>query len=186
LRLSLFQSILTLTLIIKIWLADCHFELKLPNTFSAFHPAANTCQLKCLCRLLVAWQYSMQELVFGMIITNPEHWRLRLKWQDYHGIIAQRTRYKSHDAKCAWFLTSSCNGSIRLFYLSWGVNGGFWFIKHLSHSLTTLKSSWCIAMKNVLYYLIDTVVNCMCCLNYYIRLIKFPKIFISLKTHCYC
>jgi hypothetical protein len=87
------------TVIIKIWLADCHFELKLPNAFSAFHPAANTCQLKCLYRLLVAWQYGTQELVFGMIITDPEHWRLRLKWRDYHGIIAQRTPYKSHNAK---------------------------------------------------------------------------------------
>ena len=87
------------TVIIKIWLADCHFELKLPNAFSAFHPAANTCQLKCLYCLLVAWQYGTQELVFGMIITDPEHWRLRLKWRDYHGIIAQRTPYKSHNAK---------------------------------------------------------------------------------------
>ena len=26
-----------------------------------------------------------------IIITDPEHWRLRLKWRDYHGIIAQRT-----------------------------------------------------------------------------------------------
>ena len=113
--LSLFQSILTMTLMIKIWLADCHFELKLPNGFSAFHPAANTCQLKCLHRLLVAWQCVTQELVFDMIITDPEDWRLRLKWWDYHGIIAQRTPYKSHNAKCSWFvlvLTSSCNGSI--------------------------------------------------------------------------
>jgi len=54
------------TVIIKIWLADCHFELKLPNAFSAFYPAANTCQLKCVYRLLVAWQYGIQELVFGM------------------------------------------------------------------------------------------------------------------------
>ena len=58
-------------------------------TVSAFHPAANTCQLKCLYCLLVAWQYGMQELFFGMIITDPEHWRLRLKWQDYHSIIVQ-------------------------------------------------------------------------------------------------
>ena len=52
-----------------------------------------------------------------MIITDPEHWRLRLKWRDYHGIIAQRIPpYKSHNAQRAWFvlvLTSSCNGSIR-------------------------------------------------------------------------
>ena len=46
----------------------------------------------------------MQELVFGMIITDPEHSRLRLKWWDYHGIIAQRTPYKSHNAKRAWFV----------------------------------------------------------------------------------
>jgi len=39
-----------------------------------------------------------------MIITDPEHWRLRLKWGDYHSIIAQRTPYKSHNAKRAWFV----------------------------------------------------------------------------------
>ena len=33
------------TVIIKNWLADCHFELKLPNAFSVFHPTANTCQV---------------------------------------------------------------------------------------------------------------------------------------------
>ena len=60
-------------LIIKIWIADCHFELKQPNSFSWFHPAANTCQIKCLYRLLVTWQYGTQELVFGMITTDPEH-----------------------------------------------------------------------------------------------------------------
>jgi len=92
------------TVIIKIWLADCHFELKQPNAFSAFHPAANTCQHKCLYCLLVAWQYSKQELVFGIIVTDPEHWCLRLKWWNYHGIIAQRTPYKSHNAKRAWFV----------------------------------------------------------------------------------
>ena len=102
-RISLFQSILTLTLIIEIWLVDCHFELKLPNAFSAFHPLTNTCQLKCLKRLLVAWQYGTQ-LVFGMIITDSEHWRLRLKCRDYHGIIAQRTPYKYHNAKRACFV----------------------------------------------------------------------------------
>ena len=50
--------------------------------------------------------YSMQKLVFGMIITDPEHWRLRLKWREYHSIIAQRTpyNYKSHNAKCGWFV----------------------------------------------------------------------------------
>jgi len=80
----------------KIWLADCHFELKLLNAFSMFHPAANTSLLKCLYHLLVAWQYSTQELVFGMITTDPEHWRL--KWRDYqyHSIVAQRTLYKFH------------------------------------------------------------------------------------------
>ena len=103
-RLSLFQSTLTRTLSINIWLADCHFELKLPNAFSAFHPAPNTCQLKCLYCLLVAWQNGTQELVFGMIITDPEHWRFRLKWRDYHDIIAQWTPYKSHNAKRAWFV----------------------------------------------------------------------------------
>jgi len=36
-----------------------------------------------------------------MIITDPEHW---LKWRDYHGIIAQRTPYKSHNAKRTWFV----------------------------------------------------------------------------------
>jgi len=41
---------------------------------------------------------------FGMIITDPEHWRLRLKLRDYHGIIAQRPPYKSHNAKRAWFV----------------------------------------------------------------------------------
>ena len=43
---------------------------------------------------------------------------LRLKWQGYHGIIAQWTPYKSHNARrtwFVWFLTSSCNGSI-----AWG------------------------------------------------------------------
>jgi len=64
------------TVIITIWLANYHFELKLPNAFSAVHPGANTCQLKCLYRWLVAWQYGTQELVFGMIKTDPEHWRL--------------------------------------------------------------------------------------------------------------
>ena len=44
----------------------------------------------------------MQELVFGMIITDLE--RLRLKWRDYHGIIAQLTPYKSNIAKRAWFV----------------------------------------------------------------------------------
>ena len=91
-------------LIIKMWLTDCHFELKLPNAFSAFHPTANTCQVKCLYHLLVTWQYGMQDLVFSMIITDPEHWRLRLKWRDYHGIIAQWTPYKSHNAKHDWFV----------------------------------------------------------------------------------
>ena len=110
------------TIIIKIWFTDCHFELKLPNAFSVFHPAANTYQLKCLYRLLVVWQYGTQELVFGKIITDPELWSLRLNWRDYHSIIAQRTPYKSHNAKRAWlvwFLTSSCNGSIEwLFKIS--------------------------------------------------------------------
>ena len=41
----------------------------------------------------------MQKLFFGMIITDPEHLRLRLKWRDYHGIINQQTPYKSHNAK---------------------------------------------------------------------------------------
>jgi len=27
-----------------------------------------------------------------------------LKWRDYHGIIAQRTPYKSHNTKRAWFV----------------------------------------------------------------------------------
>ena len=45
-----------------------------------------------------------RELVFGMIITDPEHWRLRLKWRDYRGIIAWRTPYKSHNAKRGWFV----------------------------------------------------------------------------------
>jgi len=48
--------------------------------------------------------YNTQELGFGMIITDPEHWRLRLKWRNYHGIIAQRTPYKSHNPKRAWFV----------------------------------------------------------------------------------
>jgi len=39
-----------------------------------------------------------------MIITDPEHWCLRLKWLDYHGIIAQRAPYKTHNAKRAWFV----------------------------------------------------------------------------------
>jgi len=51
----------------------------------------------------------MQKLFFGMIITDPEHRRLRLKWRDYHSIIIQQTPYKSHNAKRGWFvLTSSC------------------------------------------------------------------------------
>ena len=37
-----------------------------------------------------------------MIITDPE--RLRLKWRDYPCIIAQRTTYKSHNAKRGWFV----------------------------------------------------------------------------------
>ena len=94
---TLFTNIIMYNLI-------CHFELKLPNAFSAFHPAANTCQFKCLYRLLVAWQYGTQELVSGMIITDPEHWGFRLKRRDYHGIIAQRSPYKSHNAKRAWFV----------------------------------------------------------------------------------
>jgi len=52
-----------------------------------------------------------QKLVFGIFITDPEHWHLRLKWRGYHGIIAQRTPSKSHNAKrtwFVWFLTSSC------------------------------------------------------------------------------
>ena len=47
---------------------------------------------------------STQKLVFGMIITDPEHWRLRLKWRFYHGIMAQQTPYKSHNAKRGWFV----------------------------------------------------------------------------------
>ena len=86
----------------KNWLTDCHFELKLLNVFSVFHPAAKTWQLKCLYRLLVPWQYGTLELMFGMIITNSEHWGL--KWRDYHGIIVQRTPYKSHNAKRGWFV----------------------------------------------------------------------------------
>jgi len=39
-----------------------------------------------------------------MIITDPEHCRLWLKWRDYHGIIAQPTPYKSHNAKRGWFV----------------------------------------------------------------------------------
>ena len=27
-----------------------------------------------------------------------------LKWRDYHGIIAQRSPYKSHNAKRGWFV----------------------------------------------------------------------------------
>jgi len=38
-----------------------------------------------------------------MIITDPEHWRLRLKWQEYYGIIAQQSA-----AGLFWFVTSSC------------------------------------------------------------------------------
>jgi len=99
-----FSQSYTDTVVIKIWLADCHFELKLPNAFSEFHPAAITCQLKCLYCLLVAWQYGTQELVFGMIITDPEQWHLRLKWRDYHGIIAKWTPYKclSFDVIMQW------------------------------------------------------------------------------------
>ena len=52
------------TVIIKNWLAYCHFELKLPNAFSAFHPAANTCHLKGLYNLLVSWQYGTHEFGF--------------------------------------------------------------------------------------------------------------------------
>ena len=33
----------------------------------------------------------MQELVFGMIITDLECLHLRLEWRDYHSIITQRT-----------------------------------------------------------------------------------------------
>jgi len=36
-----FSQSLRETVIIQIWLADCYFELTLPNAFSAFHPAAN-------------------------------------------------------------------------------------------------------------------------------------------------
>jgi len=38
---------------------------------------------------------------FGMVITDPEHCNLRLKWRDYHGIIAH---YKTHNAKRVWFV----------------------------------------------------------------------------------
>jgi len=110
------------TVIIK--LSDCHFELKLPNAFSAFHSVANTCQLKCLFHLLVAWQHSTQELVFGMIITDPEHWRLRLKWWDYHSIVTQRTPYKSHNAKGAWFVLV-CDVIMQWIYWNWK-NGIEW------------------------------------------------------------
>jgi len=34
-----------------------------------------------------------EKLVFGM-----------LKWREYYGIIAQRTPYKSHNAKHGWFV----------------------------------------------------------------------------------
>jgi len=46
----------------------------------------------------------MQKLVFGIIITDLKHWHLRLKWRDYHSIIAQWTPYKSHNAKRIWFV----------------------------------------------------------------------------------
>ena len=100
------------TVIIKIWLADCHFKLKQPNAFSAFHPAANQCQLKCLYCLLVAWQYSTQELVFGMIITDPEHWRLRLKWWDYRSADPPINPTMQSAAGSFWFLMSSCQGFV--------------------------------------------------------------------------
>ena len=45
-----------------------------------------------------------QKLVFGMIITDPEHWRLWFKWQEYSSIIAQWTPYKSYNAKRGWFV----------------------------------------------------------------------------------
>jgi len=51
---------------------------------------------------------SMQKLVFGLIITDLEHWRLQLEWWEYSGIIAQPAPNKSHNAKCSWFVTSSC------------------------------------------------------------------------------
>ena len=81
------------------------FRIKTTQHFLSVSSRANTCQLKCLYCLLVAWQYGTQELLFGMIITDPEHWRLRLKWRHYHGIIAQRTPpYNSHNVKRTWFV----------------------------------------------------------------------------------
>ena len=57
----------------------------------------------------------IDEKVFGMIITDPEHWLLRLKWRDYHGIIAQQPPINPTMQSMPglfWYLTSSCNGSI--------------------------------------------------------------------------
>ena len=61
----------------------------------------------------------MQRLVFDMIITDPEHGRLRLKWLDYHGIIAQLTPINPTVQSAVglfWFLTSSCFRLIGVYY----------------------------------------------------------------------
>ena len=57
--------------------------------------------------------FSSSQLVFGMIITDPEHWRLRLKWREFYGIIAQQTPSPINPAMQSaaglfWFVTSSC------------------------------------------------------------------------------
>jgi len=80
------------------------FRIKTIQRFLRVSSLVNTCQLKCACRLLVTRQHSTQKLVFGMIIPDPEHWRLSLKGRDYHGIIAPQTPYKSHNAKRGWFV----------------------------------------------------------------------------------
>ena len=97
-HLSLFQSILTLNLT-----RSLSFRIKTTQRFLGVSSHGQHMPT-CLYCLLVAWQYGTHELFFGMIITDPEHWRLRLKWRDYHGVIAQRTPYKSHNAKRTWFV----------------------------------------------------------------------------------
>ena len=111
-------------------------QIKTIQHFLSVSSSSNTCQLKYVCCLLVAWQCGTQKLVFGTIITDPEHWCLRLKWLDYYGIIAQQTPYNSHNAKGAWFVLVF--DVIRLIETEYPLPWNGRSVKHYS-SASTLK-----------------------------------------------
>jgi hypothetical protein len=67
-----------------------------------------------------------------MIITDPEHRRLKLKWRDYHGIIAQQTPYQSHNTKRDWFVLVFDVIILQSYYL----DSKFWMPFNANYYLT--------------------------------------------------